>query len=209
MVLAEVTIDTLAHGEAFYHDGEQAFIPCLHGFEIIGFEEQDRLGSIPYPDEGRVNFLFHGPDAERALAPVRLPGGNAEEVWILDMAEQTITDIHLDGAALAWNRGQGLISVSADGSTAIYSDLETARAYVVDINAGTAETLMIEEAAMPCATDYSGQHIWLLDPHSGEIHFQHLHEEQWEEETGFGVHAGSDWIFITSLDPAVEITRDY
>ncbi len=208
-VLAEVAIDTLAHGEAFYHDGEQAFIPCLNGIDIIGFEEQAKVGSIAYPDDGRVNFLFHGHDSDRALAPVRLASGDASEVWILDMAEQTLQDVPIAGSALAWNRGEGRISVSADGSTAVLTDLDQARAYVVDIATGGVTALDVEEAGMPCATDFAGEHLWLLDEHTGEIHFRHFHEGSWMEETGFSVHPGSDWIFVTSLDPAVEIIRDY
>jgi hypothetical protein len=208
-VMAEVAIDTLVHGEAFYHDAEQVFLPCLNGIDIIGWEEQAKLGSIAYPDDGRVNFLFYGHDADRALAPVRMAEGSASEVWILDMAQQELVDVPIAGSALAWNRGAGLISVSTDGTTAVLTDLESALAYVVDITTGSYQSLSIEEAAMPCATDYSGEHIWLLDQHTGEIHFQHLHEGSWEEEDGFSVHAGSDWIFVTSLDPAVEIIRDY
>ena len=208
-VLAEVAIDTLVHGDAFYHDAEQVFLPCLNGIDIVGLDEEANLGTIAYPHDGRVNFLFYGHDADRALAPVRLGSGNASEVWILDMANQQLEDVHIDGSALAWNRSGGQISVSADGNMAVMTDLESAMAYVVDIAAGSYESLGIEEAAMPCATDYSGERIWLLDPHSGEIHYHHHHEGSWEEEDGFSVHSGSDWIFVTSLDPAVEIIRDY
>ena len=208
-IMAEVAIDTLVHGEAFYHDAEQVFLPCLNGIDIVGLEEEANLGSIAYPDAGRVNFLFYGHGADRALAPVRLADGHASEVWILDMAQQELVDVPIAGSALAWNRSGGQISVSDDGSTAVLTDLESPMAYVVDIAAGTHESLDIEEAATPCATDHAGERIWLLDSHNGDIHFRHHHEGAWEEEDGFRVHAGSDWIFVTSLDPAVGIIRDY
>lgn len=208
-LLAEIPIDTQAHGEAYYHDAAQVFLPCLGGFDIIGIEEQDKLGSIAYPHDGRVNFLFYGHDSDRALAPVKLAAGNAAEVWILDMEHQEVDDVPIAGSALAWNRSGGQISVSNDGSTAVLTDLESPLAYVVDVATGTYQSLTIEEEAMPCATDHSGRHIWLLDEHGGEIHFWHLHEGYWEEGTGFDVHPGSDWIFVTSLDPGVGIIRDY
>ncbi len=208
-ILAEVAIDTLVHGEAFHHETGRVFLPCLHGIDIVGLEEATCLGTIAYPGAGRVNFLFQGHDSERVLAPVRLGEGHAAGVWILDMATRELQDLPMAGAALAWNRGGGRISVSADGSTAVLTDLEQARAYVVDLAAGSYQSLNTAEAAMPCATDHGGRRIWLLDPHDGAIHCRHHHEGLWEEEEGFTIHAGSDWIFVTSPDPAMAIIRDY
>jgi len=208
-VLAEVAIDTLAHGEAFYEAAEQAFIPCLNGVTVVGFEEQANLGLISYPGAGRVNFLFSGHGSDKALAPAKLADGPASDVWILDMQQQSMAAVNIPGSALAWNRGGGNLSLSADGVVAVLTDLETARAYVVDLASGTAETITIEEADMACALGYEGDQLWLLEKDAGVIHFRHRHGDVWEEGAGFPIHSGSDWIFITSLDPAVEITQEY
>lgn len=207
-IVAEVPIDTLAHGDAYYHDAEQVFIPCLNGVDVVGIDEEASLGSIAYPDQGRVNFLFHGADSDRALAPVKLAAGSAAEIWILDMASRIMVDVPIAGAALAWNRGGGNISLSADGTTALLTDVASARAYVLDMATGGVTSLTVEAADMAGAVDFSGERIWLLDKGSGEVHYRHFHEGGWEEEDGFSVHAGSDWIFVTSFDPAVELIRD-
>lgn len=208
-IVATVTIDTLAHGEAFYEAAEQAFIPCLNGVTVLGLEEQEHLGLIPYPGGGRVNFLFSGHATAFALAPVKLDDGPASEVWVLDMEHHQWSALPLEGSALAWNRGGGNLSLSADGAVAVLTDLETAKAYVVDLTAGTTETLAIHSADMACATGFSGQQLWLLDKGTGAIHFRHLCDGVWDESPGFTIHSSSDWIFITSLDPVVEIIRDY
>jgi hypothetical protein len=208
-IIATVTIDTLAHGEAFYEATEQAFIPCLNGITVVGLEEQENLGLIPYPEAGRVNFLLSGHDTNHALAPVKLADGAASSIWILDMQDHGLTAVSLPGAAVAWNRGEGNINLSADGAVAVLTDLEKSQVYVVDLVAGATKTITTEAANMACALGYSGDQLWLLDKASGDIHFHHQQDDVWEEGAGFTVHPGSDWIFITSLDPAVEIIRDY
>lgn len=208
-ILAEVAIDTLAHGEAFYEAAGQAFIPCLNGITVVGFSEQANLGLIPYPGSGRVNFLFSGHGLGKALAPVKLDDGSASAIWILDMQQRSMTSLNVPGSALDWSRHGGNLDLSADGSTAVFTDLETSRAYLVDVLAGTIENIMTGEADMACALGYEGDQLWLLAKSSGVVQKMHRHEDSWEECTGFTVHPGSDWIFITSLDPAVEIIRDY
>lgn len=208
-IIATVTIDTLAHGEAYYTESRQAFIPCLNGITVVGFEERENLDLIPYPGDGRVNFLFHGHGTDHALAPAKLGEGSASDIWILDMENRNMASVSLPGSALSWNRGGGNLCLSANGAFAALTDLETARAYIVGLEAGNAETISVETSNMACALGFSGEKLWLLDKDTGEIHFRHLHEGAWEEEDGFAVHSGSDWIFITSLDPAVEIIRDY
>ena len=208
-IMATVGIDTLAHGEAYHEDSNQAFIPCLNGVTVVGLDEQENLGLISYPDDGRVNFLFSGHDSDYALAPVKLAAGDASEVWILDMANHDLVDIPLAGSALAWNRTGGNLSLSEDGTTAFLTDLETAHAYVVNLAVGTAETLDIEMGDMACASGFAGEKLWLLDKESGDIHYRFRYEGAWEEGSGFTIHPGSDWIFITSLDPLVEIILDY
>ena len=208
-IVATVTIDTLAHGEAYFDASQQAFIPCLGGINVVGFAEQENLDQIAYPGAGRVNFLFHTHETGYALAPAKVEGGHASEVWVLDMQHHNMNALSLPGAALAWNRGGGNISLCAHGSVAVLTDLAVARAYVVDMVAGATKTINTAVADMACATGFAGDQLWLLDKNSGTIHFRYLFEDVWEEGSGFTVHPGSDWIFITSLDPAVEIIRDY
>ena len=75
--------------------------------------------------------------------------------------------------------------------------------------AGAITTIDVAAADMACALDYGGEHLWLLDKSSGEVHFYHLHAAGPVEETQFPVKSNSDWIFATSLDPAIEIFRNY
>ncbi len=208
-ILATVTIDTLAHGEAYYSAADQAFVPCLHGVSVVDFTQQDFLELIPYPDTGRVNFLYYRHGSSKALAPVKLDSGTASSVWILDLTARSMSAVILPGSALAWNRSGGNISLSSDGSRALLTDLETAKAYLVDVDHGTTETLEISASDMACALDFSGDKLWLLDKVSGQIHYRYRTETAWQEGSGFSVSAGSDWIFITNLDPAVEIIREY
>lgn len=208
-IIATVDIDTLAHGEAYHEETNQAFVPCLNGITVVGLDEQDNLGLIAYPDAGRVNFLFSGHDTDHALAPVKLGDGDASEVWVLNMHDHELVDIPLAGSALSWNRSGGNLCLSEDGTTAFLTDLHMARAYMVDLAGGTAETLDVEMGDMACASGYAGEKLWLLDKDTGDIHFRYLEEGAWAEGAGFTIHPHSDWIFITSLDPLVEITQDY
>ncbi len=208
-IIATIDIDTLAHGEAFFETTKQAFIPCLNGITVVGFEEQENLDLISYPGPGRVNFLFHGPGTDHALAPVKLGEGAASEVWVLDMEHHDLAAVGVPGSALDWSRGGGNLNLSANGAYAVLTDLETARAYVVDLAAGTTQTITTEAPDMACAPGYKGDQLWLLNKNSGAIHFWYRQEGFWQEGAGFTIHSGSDWIFITNLDPAVEIIQDY
>ncbi len=208
-LLSEVAIDTLAHGEAFHSASGRAFIPCLGGVTVLGLQEQENMGEIAYPGSGRVNFLFGSHARDKVLAPVKLDGANASVVWILDMLHQSMEEIAIPASALAWNRGQGGLCVSADGNTAALTDLESNRAYVLNLADGSVENLTTEAANMACAISFDGQKLWLLEKGTGTIHFRYLADGVWEEGSSFPVDPGSQFIFITSLDPAVEIIREY
>ncbi|MCP4293955.1 MAG: hypothetical protein GY780_19160 [bacterium] len=206
---ATVSIDTLAHGEAYYEQNEQAFIPCLNGVSVVDFAGQDILTHLAYPSSGRVNFLFHGSGQQMALAPVKLEEGNASEIWLLSMDERSWQVLELPGAQLAWNRAGGNLCLSGDGSRAVFTDLFAQRAYVVELDSGEVTTLTVEKADLAAALSEDGSFLWLMDKDNGDIHFWHFEEESWHEDTGFEVNAHSDWIFVTSLDPSVSILSEY
>lgn len=211
-ILAQVEIDTLAHGDAFHHDSETAFISCLNGVEVIDVENQSVVTSLAYPEAGRCNFLLHAGENPVALGPVKLPDGDAEEVFLLNMVNPSLGTVHLHGAALAWNRAGGNIALSGDGTVAVMTDLASAAAYVISLDPadmGSVQTLSVAEADMAAALDHSGMLLCLLEKDSGEVHLLHKHEGAFVDEGHVDVHPGSDWIFITSLDHDVEIMRDY
>ncbi len=208
-ITATVVIDTLAHGDAYHEATQRAFISCLNGFSVVNLANSEADGTVAYPGTGRVNFLFHGPDADMALAPVKLPDGQASEVWLLNMLDETVSAVSISGSSLAWNRGGGNISLSTDGSLAALTDLAAARAYLLELATGEVITVTTAATDMACALDHAGEYLWLLEKGAGQIHLYHLHDGEPVAEADYSVHPGSDRIFVTSLDPAVEIIRDY
>ena len=211
-IAAQVEIDTLAHGDAFHHDSETVFISCLNRVEVLDMEAGSLLTPIDYPDAGRCNFLLHGGEATMALGPVRLSGADADEVFLLDMEQRSMSSLAINGSALAWNRGGGNIALSGDGTLAVLTDLNSAKAYLVGLDgtaAGALTTLTVAEANMAAALDHNGHLLCLLDKTSGEVHLLHMHEGTFENEGHVDVHAGSDWIFITSLDHDIEAMKDF
>jgi hypothetical protein len=214
-VIAEIPIDTLAHGDAYHPPTEMAFVACLHGIEQIDMAQPALIGSLPYPGPGRCNFLLHSGENRFALGPVKLESGNADQLFLLDLAAPALTAVDLPGAALAWNRGEGNFSLAGNGLRAAISDLEAARVYLLEMDgdlpgdAGRITTIQVAAANMACALDYGGEHLWLLDRSSGEIHFYHLHDSGPVEESHFTLQGPADWIFATSLDPSIEIFRNY
>ncbi|MBK8167385.1 MAG: hypothetical protein IPK64_15690 [bacterium] len=211
-VTAEAAIDTLAHGDALHHDSETAFISCLNGIEVLDLEDGSLGTRLAYPGAGRCNVLLHGGENPVALGPVRLPSGNSDQVFLLDMAARQVRAVTIAGAALPWNRGAGQIALSGDGTLAALADLASARVHVVDLASSAANpvtTLVVDAVDMACALDHTGAHLWLLDRDSGQAHVFHRHEGAFEEEGHLDLHPGTDWIFITSLDDAIEVVRDY
>jgi len=211
-IIHEVLIDTLAHGDAFHHDSETLFIATLNGFEALDVEAGTLGSRIPYPTSGRVNFLYHSGDEKVAFGPHRTEG-ETDQIILLNMATQEAEALAISGASLAWNISGGNFALSENGKMVVATDLGQARAYVICIDADntscyrTVLTVPVPTADMACATNYAGDHIWVLDKSSGAVSCYHPDEN--ELHNTWTVNAAADYIFATSLPSGSEVIKDY
>ncbi len=208
-VIAEVPIDTLAHGDAYHHDSEKAFIATLNGFEVIDAETGDKGAFIPYPTSGRVNFLYHAGENPVAFGPHKSDGGT-DKIFLLRMDTRTAEALTVPGADLNWNISGGNFALSADGSTVVASDLSSSEAYVICIDPSlgcykTVSTLEVASSDMAVAINHDGDHVWLMNKATGDVYC--YHPDDGELHNQWSVDASTDYIFVTSYDG--EVMKDY
>jgi hypothetical protein len=208
----EVSIDTLAHGDAFHHDSETLFIATLGGFEVLDLESEALAAPIPYPGAGRVNFLYHAGDVPVAFGPHKI-AGHSDAVILLHMEERAAEALAVEESALAWNIGGGNFALSEDGRMLVATDLVSARAYLmcIDPENGTCfksvRPITVPAADMACAINYAGDHIWVFDKNSGRIYCYHA--DDGELHNSWQADATGDYIFVTSYAPGFDILKDY
>ncbi len=211
-VLHEAVIDTLSHGDAWHEASATAFLACLHGFEVFDPQLGQTETFIPYPGPGRTNFLFHRGDNSVALGPVKGQEPLGNSIFLLDMAACTASEIVIAGASLTWNRGSGNFSISDDGKLSAVTDTNEAKAYLINLYSSTpaqvASVVMLDIPApnMACALDYGGNYLWLLNTDTGMV--DGFCTTDLVSEYQLQVDISTDYIFTTSVNPAIAIIKD-
>jgi hypothetical protein len=210
-IAAEFEIDTLAHGDAFHHDSETAFIATLNGFEVLNLEDEELAAFIAYPmASGRVNFLYHAGEVPIAFGPHKSES-SSDKIVLLNMRTRTAEALTISDAELDWNIAGGNFALSEDGRFLLATDKAVGRAYLVCIDVDNAidykslTTVSVPVADMACAINYAGDHIWVLDKSTGKVYCYHpgdneLHN-QWQAD------ASTDYIFVTSYSG--DVLKDY
>jgi len=211
-IIHEVTIDTLSHGDAWHETSGTAFLACLNGFEVLDPQLGQAGQFIAYPGEGRCNFLFHRGDNAIALGPVKTGADQVETIFILDMATRSAQEVLIAGAALTWHRGAGNFAISDNGKLAAASDLNTAHAYLINLDdtnpaqVGEVVTLDVPTSGMACALDHSGQFLWVLNSATGLV--DGFCTTDLISEIQLQVDPATDYIFTTSIDPSIAVIKE-
>jgi hypothetical protein len=211
---AEFSIPENAHGDAFHHDSETAFIATDAGFVVLDVEAPTVADTIAYPNGiNRVNFLYHGSDSPVAFAPHKAAGTgvNSDKIVLLDMENRTTEAITISGAELTWNIGGGNFALSDNGNFVLATDVSDAEAYLICIDSGnvtcyrTVTTWDVPAADMACAINFNGDHVWMLNKATGEVYC--YHPDEGELHNQWQAAATTDYIFATSYDG--DIIKDY
>jgi hypothetical protein len=210
----ELAIPLNAHGDAFHHDSETAFIAADLGFVVLDVDAPAVIDTLAYPGGiNRVNFLYHAGEVPVAYGPHKAAGSgvNSDQIVLLNMEDRTAEALTIAGAQLTWNIGGGNFALSESGKMVLATDVVAARAYLICIDSEnpscyrSVTTLDVPEADMACAINFHGDHVWVLDKSTGDVYCYHPDEgelhNQWQAD------AATDYIFATSYDG--DIIKDF
>lgn len=197
------TIETAigTHGDAFYAAGNTAFLACGDGIYIVDVSAKSLKKSLPYTEDGRTNFLYHGEEASLAVGLHKTDAGTSDKILLLDMAAESLEYLTISGATLDWKIKDGYFALSEDGQVAVLADLSLPQVYHVNLQTKVVTTLTAPAAAVAVATNFDGTQVWVLDKTSFKVSRIHAaHNERTDE---FSVASGTEWIFVTSYDGEV------
>ena len=205
-VLETIDIGSGAHGDVHYPPTDQVFIACVEGIEVIDPASMTKVRRLDYPTDGRTSFLYHGGDNPVAVGLHNLmvdeERRETDKILLLDMESETLEALALPGASVDWSNQYGRFAVSKDGKTAVLSDLNASRLYLVDIDPASANyrsvtTIPAPEPGVAVGAGEAGDHLFIL---SGDRAYPvDAMERQVRTEDGFPVKAGTDWIYVTSF----------
>lgn len=200
-VVATIPIGTGAHGDAYYAAGKKAFIACTNGIYIIDVNSKTLKDSLLYTQPGRTNFLYHGTNNSIAVGLHKTDANTSDKILRLDLANEKLEYITITGATLDWKIKDGYFALSEDGKIAVMSDLNLAKIYHINLETKEIKTLDAPAAASAIATNYDGNHIWVLNGNT----VSRIYVPNGKSEESFAIAEGTAWIFITSYKPNAEI----
>ncbi|UCH82643.1 MAG: hypothetical protein JSW50_09135, partial [Candidatus Latescibacterota bacterium] len=199
-----------AHGDAFHHDSETAFVATDAGFVVLDVEATAVVDTLEYPAGiNRVNFLYHGSEFAVAFGPHKpeSPATHSGKIVLLNLEDRTTEALTINGAALTWNIGGGNFALSPSGKIVFATDVATANGYLICIDPDNAscyksvKTMTLPESDMASAINFHGDHVWVLAKSTGMVYCYHPDEgelhNQWQAD------ASTDYIFATSYDGEV------
>ncbi len=209
-VLAEIPIGSGAHGDAYYAPTGRAFIACVEGIEVVDTVSMMKTKRLPYPAAGRTSFLYHSGETSAAIGLHNLSvDGERRETdrfLLIDMTAETIEAIPIPGASLDWSSRDGRFALSKDGRTAVFSDLNASRIYVVDVdpaseNFRTVTTITVPAPGVAVGTGERGEHLFILA--GTTVYPVDLDHGEVDMAGAFAVRDGTDWIYVTSFSGEV------
>lgn len=207
-VLAEMSIGGRAHGDAYNAATGRAFVACEEGVgvEVIDTVSMMKTARLPYPAAGRSSFLYHSGETPTAVGLHNLSvDGERRETdsfLLIDMANETMAAISIPGASLDWSSRDGHFALSKDGRTAVFSDLNASRIYVVDVdpasmNYRSVRTLQAPAPGVAVGVGERGEHLFVL---AGTMVYPvDLDHGEVDMAGAFAVKEGTDWIYVTSF----------
>jgi len=209
-VLAEISIGAGAHGDAYYASTGRAFIACVEGIEVIDTVSMMKTKRLSYPAAGRTSFLYHAGETPVAVGLHNLTVDGerqeADSFLLINMADETLEAISIPGASLDWSSRDGCFTLSQDGRTAVFSDLNASRMYVVDVDPESetfrsVSTITVPAPGVAVGAGEQGEHLFVM---AGTTVYP-VDLEKMEVNMGgaFAVKEGTDWIYVTSFDGEV------
>jgi len=201
IVETTLEIGSGAHGDAYYDAAKTAFIACNDGIYVIDVAAKSIKKKIAYTETGRTNFLFHAPGEALAVGLHKTESDNSNKFLLLDMANESLSYLTIANAKLDWNVSAGLFALAREGKVAIFSDMESAKIYHVELETKTTTTLDAPMPACPVAVSFDGSHVWAL--HGNTVSRIYSAENQVEDT--LTVPSGADWILVTSYNTGAEL----
>jgi len=205
-VLAEIPIGSGAHGDAYYATTGRAFIACVEGIEVIDTVSMMKTKRLPYPAAGRTSFLYHAGETPTAIGLHNLSvEGERQETdsfLLINMMDETLEAVSIPGASLDWSSRDGRFALSKDGRTAVFSDLNASRIYVVDVdpaseNFRTVTTFTVPAPGVSVGVGERGEHLFILA--GTTVYPVDLDHGEVDMGGAFAVKDGTDWIYVTSF----------
>ncbi len=200
-VIAEIETATGTHGDAYYADGNTAFLACGDGIYVVDVTAKSLKKSIPYTEAGRTNFLYHGENASIAVGLHKTDAGVSDKILLLDMSAETLDYLTISGATLDWKIKDGYFALSNDGQVAVLADLTLPQVYHINLQTKTVNTLTAPAASAAVATNHDGSQVWVQDKTNHKVSRIDVEHNQLTDE--FSVTSGTEWIFVTSFDGEV------
>ncbi|MFP4310316.1 MAG: hypothetical protein ACLFQQ_24140 [Desulfococcaceae bacterium] len=205
-VLAEMAIGGHAHGDAYNAATGRAFVACVEGIDVIDTVSMMKTARLPYPAAGRSSFLYHSGETPTAVGLHNLSAdGERQETdsfLLIDMANETVEAISIPGASLDWSSRDGHFALSKDGRTAVFSDLNASRLYVVDVDPASASfrsvrTIQAPAPGVAVGVGERGENLFVL---AGTMVYPvDLDRGEVDMAEAFAVKEGTDWIYVTSF----------
>jgi hypothetical protein len=207
-VLEEISIGSLAHGDAYHSATDRAFIACAEGIEVIDTVSMAKTKRLDYPDPATVRtyILYHADENPVAVGPAyNTADGEAAETdsfFLLHMTDETLETLTIPGATLDWSKSNGLVDLSKDGRTAVFSDVNAALLYVVDVDPSSDTYRSVTTITTPAAGDAvavgaTAEHLFILS--GTTVYPVDLDAAAVDMDGAFTVNDGTDWIYVTSF----------
>lgn len=198
-VLDSLTIGAGAHGDAFYATAGKAFVACTDGIYIIDVVNRRAVGSIPYADSGRTNFLYHGHESAIAVGLHKTAAGTSDRLLLLHMDGDSLEYLTIAGAKLNWNIRDGHFALSHDGTTAVIADLQRPSIYHLDLTTFTVKTLQAPAAGCAITVDAHGETVWALNGATVTT----IDAAENRTVGTMSVSTDVDWLYATSVEVEV------
>lgn len=200
-VVGTLEIGQGAHGDAYYPAGNTAFIACSDGIYVIDVPGKSLKKKIAYTQPGRTNFFYHAPESNLAVGLHKTESGVSDRFLILDLANESLDYITIPNSRLTWNMSAGQFALAREGEIVVFSDLEAAKIYHVNLTTRSVVDLDAPGVACPIAVNYNGQQVWAL---SGRT-ICRIYVPENKIEDIITVQDGSDWILVTSYKSGAEL----
>lgn len=220
-VLGEVTLSDGAHGEAYNKTTDKVFIPVDDGIEVIDIASKTVTKKIDYPnftaDSIRTYIMYHDRTGQVPVAVCPgwdlrkpYPDAQADRVFLLDMTNEMLETITIPGSRLAWKK-DGWFDLSKDGKTAVFSDMNAALIYIIDVDPTSATYKKYTSITTPAvgvsvAVGYRGDHIFVL--HQNKVYPVDVEAGAIDMDGALTIKDDTDWIYVTSPQYADDVVVD-
>jgi hypothetical protein len=178
----------------------------VEGVEVIDTVSMVKTTRLAYPASGRTSFLYHAGETPVAVGLHNLTVDDERQAtnsfFLIHMTDETIETIAISGASLDWSSQYGRFALSQDGQTAVFSDLNAALIYIVDVNPSSdtfrsVTTITAPAAGVAVGVGETGEHLFILS--GTTVYPVDLDAAEVDMDGAFTVKDGTDWIYVTSF----------